>query len=68
MAQHDSDQDSRRMFADPGGSSALRASSRGNPRSLPCPTCHEPNKLTPKDKALGYQCNRCATRDEGSGF
>lgn len=54
-------------FADPGGRSALRASSRSNPRDLPCPTCKEPNRLTPKDKALGYQCDACADRDEGGG-
>ncbi len=59
------DQESRRrMFADPGGASALRAASKRNPRNLPCPTCKEPNRLTPKDKALGYQCDACANRDE----
>lgn len=56
-----------RMFADPGGKSALRAASKRNPRNLPCPTCGEPNRLTPKDKACGYQCDSCADRDEG-GF
>ena len=54
-----------RMFADPGGKSALRAASKRNPRNLPCPTCGEANRLTPKDKALGYQCDSCADRDEG---
>lgn len=52
-------------FADPGGRSALRASTRSNPRNLPCPTCHEPNRLTPLDRARGYQCDECADRDEG---
>lgn len=47
-------------FADPGGRSALRAASRDNPRNLPCPTCHAPNRLTPADRALGYQCDQCA--------
>ena len=55
-------------FAYPGGRSALRASSARNPRSLPCPTCEAPNRLTPRDKALGYQCDACATSDEGYGF
>lgn len=55
-------------FADPGGKSALRAASKRNPRNLPCPTCGEANRLTPKDKALGYQCDSCADRDEGGGF
>ena len=41
------------QFADPGGKSALRAASKSNPRNLPCPSCGEPNRLTPKDKALG---------------
>jgi hypothetical protein len=47
-------------FADPGGNSALRAATRDNPRNLPCPTCGEPNRLTPIDRQRGYQCNRCA--------
>lgn len=51
-------------FADPGGKSALRASSRSNPRNLPCPTCGAANRLTPADKRLGYQCDRCADRAE----
>jgi len=45
--------------------SALRAASKTNPRNLPCPTCKEPNKLTPKDKAKGYQCDDCANLEEG---
>jgi hypothetical protein len=55
----------RYRFANPG--SALRAPSKGNPRNLPCPTCKEPNKLTPADVARGYQCDSCARRDEGVG-
>ena len=47
-------------FADPGGRSALRAASRTNPRNLPCPTCGEPDRLTPQDRRLGYQCDSCA--------
>lgn len=54
-------------FADPGGRSALRAATRENPRNLPCPTCHEPNRLTPRDVALHYQCDVCADRAEGYG-
>lgn len=52
------------MFADPGGNSALRAASRHNPRNLPCPTCGEPNRLTPADVRLGYQCDECADAAE----
>ena len=55
-------------FADPGGRSALRAARKGNPRNLPCPTCKEPNRLTPADRARGYQCDACADRDERGGF
>ena len=51
-------------FADPGGNSALRAATDSNPRDLPCPTCGEENRLTPKDVSLGYQCNFCADQDE----
>jgi hypothetical protein len=48
------------IFADPGGKSSLRKATRINPRNLPCPTCHQENVLTPDDRALGYQCDRCA--------
>ena len=54
-------------FADPGGTSALRASSPTNPRNKPCPDCGGKNLLTPKDVQLGYCCDRCADRNE-SGF
>ena len=53
------------QFQDPGGNSSLRAATPTNPRNLPCPTCGKPNKLTPADRAAGYQCNGCADRDEG---
>ena len=55
----------RRMFADPGGKSALRAASVKNPRNLPCPTCGQPDRLTPADRAAGYQCDNCADLEEG---
>ena len=51
-------------FADPGGESALRAETPDNPRNLPCPTCGWPNRLTPIDRARGYQCDACATAIE----
>lgn len=51
----------RREFADPGGRSALRAGAR----TEPCPTCKEPNRLTPADVRRGYQCDPCADREEG---
>jgi hypothetical protein len=54
----------RSEFADPHGRSALRAASKQNPRNLPCPTCGEANRLTPADKARGYQCNECADKLE----
>jgi hypothetical protein len=53
-------------FANEG--SALRASSRHNPRNLPCPTCGTENVLTPADRQRGYQCDACADRAEGLGF
>ena len=56
------------QFMDPGGNSALRAASRSNPRNLPCPTCHEPNRLTPADRSLGYQCDACADMTERGGW
>lgn len=53
-------------FADPGGNSALRRATKGNPRNLSCPTCKRRNVLTPADRAKGYQCDRCADRaDQG---
>lgn len=54
-------------FADPDGNSALRAASARNPRNLPCPTCKQPNLLTPADKNRGYQCDPCADRAERGG-
>ncbi len=51
-------------FAEPGGRSALRAASKSNPRNLPCPNCGKKNKLTPADRARGYQCDGCAERAE----
>lgn len=69
MARHcDPDDDYRREFADPGGRSALRAASKSNPRNLPCPNCGAPNRLTARDKALGYQCDACADRAEGNPY
>lgn len=47
-------------FADPGGTSALRAGER----NLPCPTCGCENRLTVADRRLGYQCDSCADRAE----
>lgn len=55
-------------FQNPGGNSALRRATRNNPRNLPCPTCGEENKLTPADRARGYQCDSCADRAEGLGW
>lgn len=56
--------DDRYEFRDPGGRSALRAGRRVHP----CPTCKEPNRLTDKDKQLGYQCDPCADKSEGYGY
>lgn len=55
-------------FADPGGTSALRAAGPSNPRVHPCPTCGSPDRLTPADVARGYQCDPCADRAEHGGF
>jgi len=60
------DEDGNPIFANAG--SALRAAGPGNPRNLPCPTCKEPNRLTPADKARGYQCDACADRAERGGY
>jgi hypothetical protein len=58
------DYEDRMNFADPGGNSALRAASKSNPRNLPCPNCGAKNRLTPADRALGYQCDTCADKAE----
>ena len=68
MYEYDDYNDDRDMFADPGGKSALRAATKKNPRNLPCPTCGKKNRLTPADRALGYQCNTCADIADGGGF
>jgi hypothetical protein len=52
----------RSEFANSG--SALRAASKDNPRNLPCPTCGEPDRLTPDDVCHGYQCDDCANNLE----
>jgi ribosomal protein L37AE/L43A len=61
----DYEDDDRSEFADPGGRSALRAATKDNPRIYSCPTCKARNRLTRKDKELGYQCDSCADRAEG---
>ncbi len=70
MGWHDDDYniEGEEPFAQPGGRSSLRAASRHNPRNLPCPTCEAPNRLTPADRAKGYQCDACADRDERGGY
>jgi hypothetical protein len=62
------DDDDRMDFADPGGRSALRAETRDNPRNLPCPNCGAANRLTPADRARGYQCDACADQAERGGY
>ena len=64
-----SDYDNNRasIFADPTGRSTLRAATSKNPRNLPCPTCKKPDRLTPADRLLGYQCDECADSLEGFG-
>jgi hypothetical protein len=62
--RYDPDEEDEIAFADPGGRSALRATTPTNPRTLPCPTCGQPNRLTPADRRLGYQCDACADRAE----
>lgn len=61
------DYDSDLDFAEPGGTSALRAATPDNPRDRPCPTCGWPNMLTRRDVALGYQCDSCANAMERGG-
>lgn len=59
------DEQWRQGFQRPGENSALRKATKGNPRIYPCPTCKQPNRLTAKDKAKGYQCDSCADAEEG---
>ena len=68
MGYYDDGYDDRSEFQNPGGNSALRRATRNNPRNLPCPACGQPNKLTKKDKSLGYQCDDCADRLEHGGY
>lgn len=62
------DEDYDMDFADPGGRSALRAATRSDPRNRRCPTCRKPNRLTTRDRDLGYQCDQCADRAEGNYY
>ena len=36
-------------------------------RSNLCPTCGWPERLTPRDVSLGYQCDSCASARERGG-
>jgi hypothetical protein len=65
--EDDAEFDRNRMFADPGGNSALRAATPDDPRNLPCPNCGEPDRLTPLDRDAHYQCDSCADLAEGGG-
>lgn len=66
--EDDRDEDREDLdFAQPSGRSALRAATAENPRDLPCPTCGEPDRLTERDRQLGYQCDTCADSAEGFG-
>lgn len=65
---YDYDDVSDSDFADMTSGSALRAATASNPRNRPCPTCGEPNRLTPADVQLGYQCDACADRAERGGW
>jgi len=67
MSYHDYKDEYNLEFADPGGRSALRASSKSNPRNLPCPECGAEDVLTPADVRAGYCCNTCADSHEGYG-
>jgi hypothetical protein len=60
MRTHDTHDAS--IFANPG--SALRSAGKHNPRNRPCPTCKEPDVLTPADVERGYQCDACADQAE----
>lgn len=64
----DHDDGLRAQFQAPGGRSALRRASRGNPRCLPCPTCKQPDRLTAADVRQGYVCDECADKAEGRSF
>ena len=68
MREYNDDASYGIRFADPNGRSALRAATPRNPRSYPCPTCKQPNRLTPADNRLGYQCDECADKEEGYGY
>ena len=46
--------------------SALARVMRGNPRSEPCPTCKQFNRLTPSDVRKGYQYDQCVKSEEGA--
>ena len=63
--EYDDEYEEALQFADPFGESALRATSRINPRNLPCLTCGRANRLTAEDVKHGYQCDTCADEVEG---
>jgi hypothetical protein len=68
MSRYDYNDDDGCDFAEPGGRSALRAANKRNPRNLSCPNCGAKNRLTPADRAQGYQCDSCADSAERGGY
>lgn len=57
------DEDSNREFYE--YARQVRRAGRGRVVSRTCPTCKEPNALSRFEALKGYQCSRCADRDEG---
>lgn len=45
--------------------SGINKHNRQNPQRYPCPTCKRPDALSAWQKKQGYQCDRCADREEG---
>ncbi len=46
----------------------IARTNRRNPARYDCPTCGTVGALSAHEKQQGYQCNRCADREEGVGF
>ncbi len=53
------DQQFERMYA------AQQRRTHGGRRNLPCPDCHQPNRMTAGELAKGYHCDECTRAIEG---
>jgi len=55
-------------FADPGGAQCTEGGEQAQPAQSAVSDCGKKNRLTPADRAQGYQCDTCADQAERGGY